>query len=172
MKLHLNEDTIKQGNKWVNKGKEGTHGNFKTKKDADAQRKAMFANGYKESLKEDINMTRQEMIDWLEDNWNDTPEHGEYLYDLITDFGFNIDDDSDPDEGFYANLTDDNLRMLIDGLKPDTKPRTEEQLSKIKDTLKSLGRISNVDNTFSRDEITFNLSVTDGDTFRIQIYKM
>lgn len=43
----LNEDTVKQGNKWVNKGKEGTHGKFKTKKQADAQRKAMFANGYK-----------------------------------------------------------------------------------------------------------------------------
>lgn len=49
----LNEDTVKQGNKWVNKGKEGTHGKFKTKKAADAQRKAMFANGYKgESLQE------------------------------------------------------------------------------------------------------------------------
>ena len=43
----LNEDTVKQGGKWVNKGKEGTHGKFKTKKEADAQRKAMFANGYK-----------------------------------------------------------------------------------------------------------------------------
>lgn len=49
----LKEDTIKQNGKWVNKGKEGTHGTFKTKKQADAQRKAMFANGYKESLKED-----------------------------------------------------------------------------------------------------------------------
>lgn len=49
----LNEDTVKQGSKWVNKGKEGTHGKFKTKKAADAQRKAMFANGYKgESLQE------------------------------------------------------------------------------------------------------------------------
>lgn len=43
----LEEDTIKQGNSWTNKGKEGTHGTFKTKKQADAQRKAMFANGYK-----------------------------------------------------------------------------------------------------------------------------
>lgn len=43
----LNEDTVKQNGKWVNKGKEGTHGTFKTKKEADAQRKAMFANGYK-----------------------------------------------------------------------------------------------------------------------------
>lgn len=43
----LDEDTVKQNGKWVNKGKEGTHGKFKTKKAADAQRKAMFANGYK-----------------------------------------------------------------------------------------------------------------------------
>ena len=49
----LNEDTIKtKSGKWVNKGKEGTHGTFKTKKEADAQRKAMFAQGYKENLGE------------------------------------------------------------------------------------------------------------------------
>ena len=43
----IKEDTVKQGNSWTNKGKEGTHGTFKTKKEADDQRKAMFANGYK-----------------------------------------------------------------------------------------------------------------------------
>ena len=49
----LTEDTIKtKSGKWVNKGKEGTHGKFKTKKEADAQRKAMFANGYRESLED------------------------------------------------------------------------------------------------------------------------
>ena len=42
----LNEDTVKQDGKWVNKGKEGTHGEFDTKKEADAQRKAMFARGH------------------------------------------------------------------------------------------------------------------------------
>lgn len=42
----LEEDTIKQDGKWINKGNDGTHGKFKTKKAADAQRKAMFANGY------------------------------------------------------------------------------------------------------------------------------
>ena len=53
MSYGLREDTIKQGNAWVNKGKEGTHGKFRTKKEADAQRKAMFARGYKgESLNE------------------------------------------------------------------------------------------------------------------------
>lgn len=41
----LDEDTVKQGNKWVNKGNTGeTHGEFKTKKEADKQRKAMFVN--------------------------------------------------------------------------------------------------------------------------------
>lgn len=46
----LSEDTVKQNGKWVNKGKEGTHGTFTTKKAADAQRRAMFANGYREGL--------------------------------------------------------------------------------------------------------------------------
>lgn len=168
----VKEDTVKQGNKWVNKGKEGTHGSFKTKKAADAQRKAMFASGHKEAVNEDINMTRQEMIDWIEDNWNNNPDTADWLYDYLTELGFNIDDDSDEEEGFYANLTDDNLRMIIDELKPNTKPRTKEQINKIKDTLKSLGRISNVDDIYSRSEVTFDLSMTDGDTFRIQIYKI
>lgn len=64
----LNEDTVKQGNKWVNKGKKGTHGTFKTKKAADAQRKAMFASGYKgESLTESQS---QEIAKY----WNDIDE--------------------------------------------------------------------------------------------------
>lgn len=52
----LNEDTIKTSKgKWVNKGEEGTHGTFDTKKEADAQRKAMFASGWKgESLGEEL----------------------------------------------------------------------------------------------------------------------
>lgn len=49
--LEVTEDTVKRGNKWVNVGKSGkTHGEFRTKKQADAQRRAMFAQGYKESL--------------------------------------------------------------------------------------------------------------------------
>ena len=58
MKLNLdenlfNENTKKKADgKWVNKGSEGEHGEFKTKKEADAQRKAMFANGFHEDLEE------------------------------------------------------------------------------------------------------------------------
>lgn len=50
----ISEDTVKQNGKWVNKGKEGTHGTFKTKKAADAQRKAMFARGFREELKKKL----------------------------------------------------------------------------------------------------------------------
>ena len=48
-KKPFNEDTIKRNGKWVNVGKDGkaNSGKFRTKKAADAQRKAMFANGYK-----------------------------------------------------------------------------------------------------------------------------
>ena len=49
----LEEDIVKQGKKWVNKGQDGTHGKFKTKKAARQQQKAMYANGFKgESLNE------------------------------------------------------------------------------------------------------------------------
>jgi len=47
------EGTVKKSNgKWTNRGKNGEHGEFATKKDADAQRKAMYANGYKGESKE------------------------------------------------------------------------------------------------------------------------
>ena len=53
-KIGLTEDIEKtKSGKWVNKGKEGTHGEFTTKKAARAQQKAMFASGWKgESLEE------------------------------------------------------------------------------------------------------------------------
>lgn len=59
----LKEDTIKKGDKWVNKGKDGTHGTFKTKKAADAQRKAMFASGYRaEGITEDLGDLSEEEV--------------------------------------------------------------------------------------------------------------
>lgn len=101
------EDTVKQGNKWVNKGKDGTHGTFKTKKAADAQRKAMFANKGKKStfgesrklrsIKEsddDIVVFYQEPNDiidtsWFFDNDNDIEYYingGRDFVDVYKDF--------------------------------------------------------------------------------------
>lgn len=44
----IKADTVKKDNKWVNRGDTGEeHGEFKTKKEADAQRRAMYARGFK-----------------------------------------------------------------------------------------------------------------------------
>lgn len=82
----LNEDTVKTSKgKWVNKGEEGTHGTFDTKKEADAQRKAMFASGWKgESLKdskdEDIRNTL-----FTEYQSKYTPDTHDTIYNEIKD---------------------------------------------------------------------------------------
>lgn len=104
----LEEDTVKQGDKWVNKGKEGTHGEFKTKKEADAQRKAMFANGYKEGLEEDV------APETVKDTWEDiklTTEEKNML-DKLThknkmDCWFWIDDEND----CIRDLEDNNKKI-------------------------------------------------------------
>lgn len=80
---YLNEDTVKQGNSWVNKGKDGTHGKFKTKKAADAQRKAMFAKGFKESLTH--NNVHDMMYDLIDEGYINIKELAKHLIYWLTD---------------------------------------------------------------------------------------
>ena len=77
----ISEDTVKQGSSWVNKGKEGTHGKFKTKKDADAQRKAMFASGYKAESANEI--TDFEALCEAAMREGDYDKSYEEIYDLL-----------------------------------------------------------------------------------------
>lgn len=93
----IKEDTVKKDGKWVNKGKEGTHGEFRTKKAADAQRKAMFANGYRENLEEEFDPKKLlDAIDHISpQDWSDQalniikavleekPENEDEVYDFI-----------------------------------------------------------------------------------------
>lgn len=124
-------------------------------------------------LKEDVNMSRKEMIDWIEDNWNNSPDNADYLYQVLDDLEVNIDDDSDEEEGFYANLTDEDLNRVIEILKGENpKPTTKEQVGRIKKALESFGRVKDLDTNFSSAQAIFDLSMRDGDTFRIQVYKM
>lgn len=126
----------------------------------------------KEIIKEDVNMSRKEMIDWIEDNWNDTIEHGEWLYGYLTELGFNVEDDSDEEEGFYANLTTSDLRKIVDELKPNTKTSVKEQIAGIRKALETLGKVSDVSLDYAgAEEATFDVDFKDGNTFRIQIYK-
>ena len=77
----ISEDTVKQGSSWVNKGKEGTHGKFKTKKEADAQRKAMFASGYKAESANEI--TDFEALCEAAMREGDYDKSYEEIYDLL-----------------------------------------------------------------------------------------
>lgn len=122
-------------------------------------------------IKEDVNMSRKEMIDWIEDHWNDTAEHSEWLYSYLTELGFNVEDDSDDEEGFYANLTTGDLRKIVDELKPNTEVSVKEQIADIREALETLGRVFDVEDTYGSSEAVFDLSVPEGSSFRISIYK-
>lgn len=78
--------------KWVNRGKEGTHGEFRTKKAAREQQKAMFAQGYKESFNyiKDIN-DAQYLVDNTIERFG---RIGAELYDELDEAGFYIDNDN------------------------------------------------------------------------------
>lgn len=122
-------------------------------------------------LKENFS-TRKEMIDWIEDHWN-TRENSDYLYQVLGDLGLDIEDDSDEDEGFYANLTNDNLKQVIDILKSDTKPTDKEQVNMIKNAIKSVGRVVDMkDDGYGSDLATFDVLMDPENTYRVQIYKM
>lgn len=72
------EDTVKKPNgKWVNRGDDGEeHGEFKTKKAADAQRKAMFARGYKAEGVNDSNSSYEyEPVTFKFDDYGKEAEH-------------------------------------------------------------------------------------------------
>lgn len=94
------EDTVKQGNKWVNKGKDGTHGTFKTKKAADAQRKAMFANKGKKSTFGEGRKTRPIKESDDEEEYIDTESTIHFEFDGIGD----VYDDGDTASGMWVDL--------------------------------------------------------------------
>lgn len=108
------EDTVKQGNKWVNKGKEGTHGSFKTKKAADAQRKAMFASGYRESAGEAVEFDVYATVqNWLSNNpeyitnFNSYEDFKEFLAESV--FNKNVEDLSEDENCAIQEIWEDNL---------------------------------------------------------------
>lgn len=77
----LKEDTVKNSDgTWSNKGDEGSHGKFRTKKQADNQRKAMFANGYHESLKESVDIDDAKLEKELTNIFNQNHLYPEEMY--------------------------------------------------------------------------------------------
>ena len=118
----IKEDTIKtKDGKWANIGKDGKadSGKFKTKKEADAQRKAMFARGFKESVsREDVYdkmlMALDENVIAAEDlainlmQWLSSDELLEFVQRYSYDEIFE-DDDLDESKCSKKSLKEDDL---------------------------------------------------------------
>lgn len=113
------EDTVKQGNKWVNKGKDGTHGTFRTKKAADAQRKAMFANkGKKSTFGESFKVG--DTFTNAGEEWEILRSEGDYslLYAKDRKFypyvvAYRLDDDGTWAQGHYFSNKDSAEKFLM-----------------------------------------------------------
>ena len=135
----LQEDTEKQGEHWVNKGSEGTHGKFRTKKAADAQRKAMFANGYKaESLKESCNIDQcQKWVDYDMDKYHRISDD---TMEKIKSSGYSVVKDQ---YGYYeviADRKDESMTESIEDITIDTGDQeivvsTRDKEEKIEDEM-------------------------------------
>ena len=113
------EDTVKQGNKWVNKGKDGTHGTFRTKKAADAQRKAMFANkGKKSTFGESFKVGDTFTNAGAE--WEILRSEGDYTLVYAKDrkfypyvVAYRLDDDGTWAQGHYFSNKDSAVKFLM-----------------------------------------------------------
>lgn len=96
--MKLSEDTVKKSNgKWTNRGDTGEeHGEFKTKKKADAQRKAMYARGYKGESKKKVterNLTRSERHNRNMDRiFNTKKEQDKKFADFLRKNGYSEDE--------------------------------------------------------------------------------
>lgn len=113
------EDTVKQGNKWVNKGKDGTHGTFRTKKAADAQRKAMFANkGKKSTFGESFKVG--DTFTNAGEEWEILRSEGDYSLVYAKDrkfypyvVAYRLDDDGTWAQGHYFSDKDSAEKFLM-----------------------------------------------------------
>lgn len=125
----LIEDTVKtKSGKWVNKGDTGkAHGEFKTKKAADQQRKAMFANGYKgESLNESSEPT--------EEDWNDFYKLEEDFANIMHSLNSDLDD---AQANFYHDDFDGSIKITYRFVGAVENKNSKKTLNKIEKALES-----------------------------------
>ncbi|MBO7734740.1 MAG: hypothetical protein J6S67_19425 [Methanobrevibacter sp.] len=128
--IPVTEDTVKQNGYWVNKGKEGTHGKFKTKKAADAQRKAMFSRGFKEGIEDEEDNSS---FDYKGHEIKLTP----YGYQVAFDNGEEIEFADDKEAMEYIDSISENNGHLNEGKevlrKYIAELKTDEEFKDIPD---------------------------------------
>lgn len=112
------EDVKKLPNgKWANVGKDGKadSGTFKTKKEAEAQMRAMYANGYKESIKkEGMKDTLDAYVkgETLEERYEPYSSFKTFEYKDKTEQGYNI-------IKIFRDLDDDRVHIIFHRTKPE-----------------------------------------------------
>lgn len=115
----------------------------------------------------EASMSRNDLIDEIEKVYNS--ESGDKVDDAIKSLGYNLSDldDSDEDEGFYSNFSDDELRKIYDMIG-STYHKTVEI---IKDALRANGfRLEDRDLGYDA-RIVFN-AYKDEKDYQIQIYEI
>lgn len=151
----INEDTVKtKDGKWANVGKDGKvdSGKFKTKKEADAQRRAMFANGYKESIKEADNSGYVVYtLTLVDDNGNTYTEQ-----DSIPATEFDDNPDLDPAE-YLQEYYDDRIIEISAG-----EYINETLLRPNKESIKKACRRGNAMNEGAMKEIDLEVQEAGG----------
>lgn len=112
------EDVEKLPNgKWANVGKDGKadSGTFKTKKEAEAQMKAMYANGYKESVKrEGMKDTLDAYVkgETLEERYEPYSSFKTFEYKDKTEQGYDV-------VKIFRDLDDDRVHIIFHRTKPE-----------------------------------------------------
>lgn len=112
------EDVKKLPNgKWANVGKDGKadSGTFKTKKEAEAQMRAMYANGYKESIKkEGMKDTLDAYVkgETLEERYEPYSSFKTFEYKDKTEQGYDV-------VKVFRDLDDDRVHIIFHRTKPE-----------------------------------------------------
>ena len=112
------EDVEKLPNgKWANVGKDGKadSGTFKTKKEAEAQMRAMYANGYKESVKrEGMKDTLDAYVkgETLEERYEPYSSFKTFEYKDKTEQGYDV-------IKIFRDLDDDRVHIIFHRAKPE-----------------------------------------------------
>ena len=112
------EDVKKLPNgKWANVGKDGkaNSGTFKTKKEAEAQMRAMYANGYKESIKkEGMKDTLDAYVkgETLEERYEPYSSFKTFGYKDKTEQGYDV-------VKIFRDLDDDRVHIIFHRTKPE-----------------------------------------------------
>lgn len=112
------EDVKKLPNgKWANVGKDGkaNSGTFKTKKEAEAQMRAMYANGYKESIKkEGMKDTLDAYVkgETLEERYEPYSSFKTFEYKDKTEQGYDV-------VKIFRDLDDDRVHIIFHRTKPE-----------------------------------------------------